>query len=704
MPLTKLQFRPGINRETTSYSNEGGWFDMDKVRFRFGFPEKIGGWEKTSATYFLGTCRALHPWVALSGERYLGVGTHLKYYINEGGGYNDITPLRATTSAGDVTFSASANTLGANVAIGDTNITLTSSSGFPESGRIKINSEIITYAAVSGNILQGCLRGQSSTTEAAHTSGDAVLCATLIVTDADHGVLENDFVTYSGAATLGGNITAAILNQEYQVVSKVNANSYLIEAREEASLPTITTTTGYTPTYVFASTSDSGNGGSSVVGAYQINTGLDTTIVGTGWGAGTWSRGAWGSAASLAASGQTLRIWSHDNFGEDLLINVRDAGIYYWDKTNGVSTRAVALSDLVGANTAPTIAKKVLVSDRDRHVIAFGCDPQDNIGTQDPLLIRFSDQESITDWAATATNTAGDLRLGSGSEIITAVETRQQVLVFTDVSLHAMQFLGPPFTFGINTVSENITIASPLSAIAIEDQVYWMGAEEFYVYSGNVQRLPCSVRDYVFSDINSDQLEKVTASTNTAFSEIWWFYPSASSTECDKYVVYNYQQQIWYYGSLNRTVWLDRGVESFPIAASTDHALYFHERGFDDGSTSPASAITAYIESSQMSMGEGDNFVFLRKLIPDLTFRDSTAAAPSATMTLEARNFPGGPYLQTNSKTVTKTASVPVEQWTNQVNVRLRGRSFAFKIETTDTGVGWRLGSPRVEVQPDGMR
>jgi hypothetical protein len=677
---------------------------MDKVRFRFGFPEKIGGWEKTSATYFLGTCRALHPWVALSGERYLGVGTHLKYYINEGGGYNDITPLRATTSAGDVTFSASANTLGANVAIGDTNITLTSSSGFPESGRIKINSEIITYAAVSGNILQGCLRGQSSTTEAAHTSGDAVLCATLIVTDADHGVLENDFVTYSGAVTLGGNITAAILNQEYQVVSKVNANSYLIDAREEASLPSITTTTGYTPTYVFASTSDSGNGGSSVVGAYQINTGLDTTIVGTGWGAGTWSRGAWGSAASLAASGQTLRIWSHDNFGEDLLINVRDAGIYYWDKTNGMTNRAVAISDLVGANTAPTIAKKVLVSDRDRHVIAFGCDPQDNIGTQDPLLIRFSDQESITDWAATATNTAGDLRLGSGSEIVTAVETRQQVLVFTDVSLHAMQFLGPPFTFGINTVSENITIASPLSAIAIEDQVYWMGAEEFYVYSGNVQRLPCSVRDYVFSDINSDQLEKVTASTNTAFSEIWWFYPSASSTECDKYVVYNYQQQIWYYGSLNRTVWLDRGVESFPIAASTDHALYFHERGFDDGSTSPASAITAYIESSQMSMGEGDNFVFLRKLIPDLTFRDSTAAAPSATMTLEARNFPGGPYLQTNSKTVTKTASVPVEQWTNQVNVRLRGRSFAFKIETTDTGVGWRLGSPRVEVQPDGMR
>jgi hypothetical protein len=669
---------------------------MDKVRFRFGFPEKIGGWEPTSSTYFLGTCRALHPWVSLSGERYLGVGTHLKYYINEGGAYNDITPIRATTAAGDVTFSASANTLGANVAIGDTNITLTSSSGFPESGRIKINSEIITYAAVSGNILQGCLRGQSSTTEAAHTSGDAVLCATLIVTDADHGVLENDFVTYSGAATL--------LNQEYQVVSKVNANSYLIDAREEASLPSITTTTGYTPTYVFASTSDSGNGGSSVVGAYQINTGLDTTIVGTGWGAGTWSRGAWGSAASLAASGQTLRIWSHDNFGEDLLINVRDADIYYWDKTNGTSTRAVKLSSLTGSTSAPTVAKQVLVSDRDRHIIAFGCDSELDPGVQDPLLIRFSDQASLTEWNATATNTAGDLRLGSGSEIVTAVETRQQVLVYTDVSLHAMQFLGPPFTFGISTVSENITIAGPLAAIAVEDQVFWMGAEEFYVYGGAVQRLPCTVRDYVFSDINNDQLEKVSASTNTAFSEVWWFYPSASSTENDRYVVYNYQQQIWYYGTLSRTVWLDRGVEDLPVAAGTDHVLYFHEFGFDDGSTNPASGITSYIESSQMDMGEGDQFAFLRRMIPDLTFRDSTNQTPQATMTLKARNYPGGAYLQTNSKAVEKTASVPVEQFTNQVNVRLRGRSFAFKIETTDTGTTWRLGSPRVEIQPDGMR
>jgi len=704
MPLTKLQFRPGINRETTSYSNEGGWFDMDKVRFRFGYPEKIGGWIKESTNAFLGTCRALHPWIALDGSNFLGVGTHLKYYINEGGAYNDITPIRVTTAAGDITFSANANTLSAGITAVTDTIPLTSASGFPASGRIKIGSEIITYALVSGNNLTGCVRGVNDTVAASHSSSAAVTCATLIVTDADHGALENDFVTYSGTATLGGNITADVINQEYQITHIINVNSYQIEARTVSTIGSITTTTGLNPTYVFATTSDSGNGGSSVVGAYQINTGLDTTIVGTGWGAGTWSRGTWGSGASLATSGQTLRIWSHDNFGEDLLINVRDGDIFYWDKTNGLANRAVELASIAGANKVPTIAKQVLVSDRDRHVIAFGCDSELEPGVQDPLLIRFSDQENILDWQSLVDTTAGDLRIGSGSKIITAVETRQQILVFTDVSLHAMQFLGPPFTFGINAISENITIASPLAAIAVEDNVYWMGAEEFYAYGGAVQRIPCSVRDYVFTNINNDQLEKVTAGLNTAFSEVTWFYPSASSTENDSYVTYNYDQKIWYYGLMNRTCWLDRGVNNDPLAASTDHYLYFQEIGFDDGSTSPASAITSYIESSQMDLGEGDQFAFMRRLIPDLTFRNSTAPSPQATMTLKVRNFPGGNYLSSDARTVVKTASIPVEQFTEQVFVRLRGRSFAFRIESEDTGVGWRLGSPRVDVRPDGRR
>jgi len=704
MPLTKLQFRPGINRETTSYTNEGGWFDMDKVRFRFGYPEKIGGWIKQSGTTFLGTCRALHPWIALDGSNYLGVGTHLKYYINEGGGYSDITPLRVTTAAGDVTFSASDNDLNGAIDAIQTTITLTSTSGFPTSGRIRIEDEIITYALLSGSTLTGCVRGVNDTTAASHADAQAVLCATLIVTDANHEALENDFVTFSGAATLGGNITADVLNQEYQITAIINDNSYQVEARTVSAISSITTTTGLNPTYVFASSSDSGNGGGSIVGAYQINTGLDTTIVGNGWGAGTWGRAGWGKSTTLTASGQTLRIWSHDNFGEDLIINVRDGDIFYWDRTNGLETRAVELASLAGANTVPTVAKQVLVSDRDRHVIAFGCDPETNPGVQDPLLIRFSDQENITQWQSLTENTAGDLRIGSGSKIVTAIETRQQVLVFTDVSLHAMQFLGPPFTFGINEISTNITIASPLSAIAVEDNVFWMGAEEFYVYAGAVQRLPCSVRDYVFTNINNDQLEKVTASTNTAFSEVTWFYPSASSSENDSYVTYNYQQKVWYYGTLARTVWLDRGVNAEPIAASPDHYLYLHEIGFDDGSTSPASAITSYIESSQMDLGEGEQFVFMRRLIPDMTFRDSSNPTPSATMTLKVRNFPGGNYLQSDSGSVAKTASVPVEQFTDQIFVRLRGRSFAFRIESDDTGIGWRLGSPRVEVRPDGRR
>ena len=641
MPLQKLQFRPGVNRETTSYTNEGGWFDCDKVRFRFGTPEKIGGWERLSGKSFLGTCRALHPFVALDGTSYIGVGTHLKYYIEEGGGYNDITPIRETTAAGDVTFAA--------------------------------------------------------------TNGSS----TITVTDTDHGAQENDFVTFSGAVSLGGQITADVLNQEYQISRVENSNTYEIVAREVNTLADITIDGQYTPVPVVADGSDTGNGGASVVGAYQVQTGLDTTVAGTGWGAGTWSRGTWGSGATLTAIGDTLRIWSHDNFGEDLIINIRNGGIYYWDKSTSSApfTRAVALSDLAGADaTTPTIAKQVLISDRDRHVIVFGCDPENNIGTQDPLLIRFSDQENPLVWSAAATNTAGDLRIGTGSEIITALETRQQILVFTDTSLHAMQYLGPPFTFGINEIATNVTIAGPLAAVAVDDLVFWMGEEDFYMYTGQVQKLPCSVRSFVFNDFNVSQQEKVTCGVNSAYSEIWWFYPSADSDNIDRYVVYNYQEQVWYYGALDRSVWLDRGINQYPIAAALDGYLYYHEFGTDDGSVNPPVSIDAYIESSQMSIGAGDNFVFLSRLIPDVTFNGSTAESPSVDFTLQTRNWPGAAYSSTTDSPVTRSATVPVEQFTNEVNIRLRGRSFAFKIASDETGVGWRLGTPRVDMRQDGRR
>ena len=641
MPLTKIQFKPGINRETTSYANEGGWFDIDKVRFRFGMPEKIGGWVRHAATAFLGTCRALHPWVVLDSTRFLGIGTNLKYYLNQGGTFNDLTPIRLTTSSGAVTFAA--------------------------------------------------------------TSGSA----TITVTFSNHNAFQNDFVTFSGASSLGGNITSVILNQEYQIVSVLNTSSFTISARTVSTISSVTTTGGIVDIPVLANGSDTGNGGSSTVANFQLSVGLDTSVMGTGWGAGTWGRGSWDSNADVAVASTSLSIWSHDNFGEDLLINIRDGQIAYWDRSSGLGNRAILLKDLVGSVNAPTIAKQIMVSDKDRHIIAFGCDPQTDVGEQDPLLIRFSSQESLTAWNSVATNTAGDLRIGSGSEIITAVETRQQILVFTDKSLHAMQFLGPPFTFGINLISENISTASPLCAVAIEDSVYWMGTQEFYVYTGLVKRIPCTVRDYVFSDMNTSQMEKVVAGTNGAFAEIWWFYPSSESTENNKYVVYNYEQNVWYYGVLNRTAWIDRGIEDNPIGASTDNFLYNHESGFDDGSTAPASSIDSFVQSSQFDIGDGEDFVFLNKIIPDVTFRNSTAGNPKVTLNLKTRNFPGGKYLQNSPQAVTQSqagSSSVVEQFTEQINIRLRGRSFALRVSSVDTGTTWRLGSPRINIRTDGKR
>jgi hypothetical protein len=639
MPLSKLQFKPGVNREITAYSNEGGWFDIDNVRFQKGYPEKIGGWQKRSSNSFLGTCRALHPWVSLARDQYVGVGTNLKYYIDEGGFYNDVTPLRLTTSAGAVTFAA--------------------------------------------------------------TNGSSELT----VSHTNHGAVVNDFVTYSGAASLGGLITATVLNQEYYVTEVVNTGSYKIKARAAStSISDITYEGQLNPSLVAANGSDTGNGGSSVVGKYQINTGLDIGVSGAGWGAGTWSRGTWGSASSDAIVTNTLRLWSHDNFGEDLIMNVRDGGIYYWDETNTLSTRGVDITSLAGSDSAPTVAKQVLVSDRDRHIIAFGCDTEANPGVQDPLAIRFSSQESLTDWASTATNTAGELRLGSGSEIVTALETRQQILVFTDTTLYSMQFLGPPFTFGVTSLSENITIASPNAAIAVDDNVFWMGRAEFYVYSGAVQKLPCMVRDFVFSDINEEQLDKINAALNTEHSEIWWYYPSENSTEVNRYVVYNYLEQVWYYGSFGRTAWIDRGIFDFPFAANADGYIYEHEIGFDDGTTNPTTPINAYIQSSPIDIGDGEQFMLLRKMIPDVDFRDSTAILPDVNITLDVKNAPDGTYSKTETDAFVKTQAAAVDARTEQLYFRLRGRQMRFKIASDDLGVTWRLGSPRLDIRSDGRR
>ena len=712
MPLTKLQFRPGINQEVTSYSNEGGWRDCDKIRFRFGYPEKLGGWEKFSSSTYLGSARALHNWIALYGSNYLGIGTHLKYYIEEGGAFNDITPLRLTTSAGDVTFAA--------------------------------------------------------------TNGST----TITVTDTGHGAVENDFVTFSDAASLGGNITAAILNIEYQIVSIINANSYTITAS------------------VAANSSDSGNGGSSTVGAYQINVGLDSAVGGTGWGAGlyggvaagalettineggtfsdsdttltvtsgtgiatndlilidneilkvtnvstndlTVTRAQSGTEASTHADGATvtliegnansdndyfgwgdaasgglttttqIRLWSHDNFGEDLLINARDSNIFYWDRTNNLSTRAIELSTRTGTKTSvPQKAKQVLVSDQDRHVIVFGADglganssATQGDGVQDPLLIRFSSQEDPIDFFPTATNTAGDLRLGAGSTFVQAVETKREILVWTDTALFSMRFIGPPFTFGLSQLASNITIMGPNSAVATEDVVYWMGIDNFYIYAGRTQQLPCTVRQKVFGDFNRSESDKVTSGINSEFSEIFWFYPSANSTENDKYVIYNYGEKVWYFGSLARTAWLDRGTRANPLAAGSQY-IFNHEIGFDDD----GSAMTSFIESAAIDIGDGDKFTYIRRVIPDLTFLGSTnLSSPQAVFTVKSRRFPGASFDNTDSGTTIGSISSDVETFTEQLHIRSRGRSFALRVESTALGTKWKLGSPRVDLRPDGRQ
>jgi hypothetical protein len=620
MPLTKLVFNPGINRETTAYANEGGWWDCDLVRFRSGKPETIGGWTRFTRTPTLGTGRAIMTWTTLSGTVYSALGTNLKYYIVEGSALRDITPIRLVTTAGEVTFSATA---GSNI---------------------------------------------------------------LTVTDNGNGAALNDCVIFSGAVGLGGNVTASVLNAEHAVTSVLGLNSYQIV------LP------------VTANASDIGNGGAAVVGTYLINSGLDTSVYGTGWGTGPWSRGTWGSGYATSGASAQLRIWSHDNFGEDLLFCVHDGGIYYWDASAGVFARGVPLSSLAGSNKAPTVAKIILVSERDRHVIAFGCDPEATPGVQDPLTIRFSDQENLLEWESAATTTAGELRIGTGSEIMAAVQTKQQVIVFTDSSVHAMQYLGTPFTFGVQEVSSSVSIMGQNAAVAVGDAVFWMGKNEFYVYDGAVLQIPCDVKEYVFNDLNAQQGLKVFAGHVSSFSEVWWLYPSLSSAENDRYVIYNYEQKIWYYGVLSRTAWADRGVRGFPTAVSPDGYVYYHENGLNDGSVSPAAPLNAYIESSAIDMGEGDQFMFATRIIPDITFRNSTSISPVVTLTIKARNFPGGAYFAQDNDPVTKTASLPVEQFTTQLYTRLRGRSLSLRVESDLVGVAWRLGDPRIDVRSDGRK
>ena len=622
MPLEPLLFKPGINKESTSYTAEGGWFDGNLVRFKKGYAEKIGGWQKYLLVSYEGTGRKLHNWVNLGGSKLLGLGTRFKLYIQEGANFNDITPLRSTTAAGDVTFAAS--------------------------------------------------NGSSTVT----------------VTDASHGAAQNDFVTFSGAVSLGGVITAAVLNHEYQVVSIVNGNSYTFLATDANG------------NSVTANGSDTGNGGGSTVGKYQIGVGLDVFVGSTGWGADTWGNSTWGSTSSLAANNQ-LRLWSMDNFGEDLIANPRAGSVYYWTNSGGVAARGVELSDLAGSNLAPTRGLQVIVSDVDRHALVLGADPISNStglrsGSIDPLLIAFSNQEDITDWEPRSDNTAGSLRCSAGSEIIGGIRARQETLIWTDVALYSLQFIGTPLTFGLNLINEGVTLIGPNCAVNTPAGVFWMDRKGFYKYSGTVQSIKCSVQSYVYSDFNQSQSYQFFGFVNKEFNEVGWFYCSSSTTIIDRYVTYNYVEDHWSIGQMSRTAWIDEGVSVNPIAAgksSSTPYLYSHEVGNDDDGSAMSSV---YIQSGDFDIGNGQDFQFIKRMIPDIDFNGTGGSSQAVDAVLKVRNYPGDSLATEQTTSFTGT--------TTKIDMRARGRQAALRFQSSAAGVGFRLGNTRLDLQPNGKR
>jgi len=625
VPLQKILFKPGVNRENTRYTNEGGWYESEKVRFRQGTPEKIGGWTRYSAYTFLGVCRSLWNWITLAGQNLIGVGTNLKFYINQGGYYNDITPIRATSTINNNPFVA---TLG---------------------------SSIIT------------------------------------VTDTAHGGITNDYVTFSGATGLGGNVTATVLNAEYQI-TVISSSSYTITVAVTATA---------------ADVSGSPGGGAAVVAAYQVNTGPAIAAPLVGWGAGGWGLGVWGSGVAVTNS---LQLWNQYNFGENLLFGPRGAGIYYWIASTGVTTRGVNLTTLGDAQT-PVVQNYIIVSDTSRFVLVFGTnDPNaTSPNALDPMFIRWSDQEDPFVWTPAITNQAGSVRLSHGSEIITAIQTRQEIVTFTDQAVYSLQYLGPPYVWGTQLLGDNISIISPNAAALASGVVYWMGVDKFYLYDGRVQTLSCDLLRYVFTDINQGQAEQVFASTNEGFNEVWWFYCSENSNSVDKYVVYNYLEKVWYYGTLARTAWLDSGLLTFPIAATYLNNIVNQEDGIDDNSMATPAAIEAYISSSEFDIGDGHNFGYIWRVLPDLTFSDSTTdptgAQPQVTMTLYPMTSSGSGAGTAASASITKIAAYNItEEFTGIVYTRVRGRQLILKMSSNQIGTTWQMGAPRIDIRPDGRR
>jgi hypothetical protein len=697
MPLQRLQFRPGVNRESTTLANEGGWFACDKVRFRSGYPEKIGGWTAFSLNTFLGVCRSLWNWVTLKSFNLVGVGTHLKFYIESGGAYYDITPIRYVSTVAANAFTTAVSTLNGGVNANQTSILLASATNFSVAGGvIYIGSEQIFYGTVTGNTLINCVRGFNGTTAAAHSTGATVASSTIIVTDPGHGGQTDDFVTISGATGFVNGIPVSFINgnQEITVIDS-----------------TFWTFTIATPAIT---------GGTATNGAtfsYEISTGKAVYTSGTGWGAGPWSRLGWGDGFTTGV-GQQLRLWSQINYGEFLLFSYRGGPIYIWVPGPGTQPDFATRGDLVTGPECPTQVLQLLISDATRILIAFGCNPYSfdpDPDVLDPLLIRWSVSEDYTDWNPAITNQAGSYRLSHGSLIIGALQTRQENLVWTDTAMYSMQYAGPPFVWNFNILADNISICSPNAMATVNGVVYWMGTDKFYMYAGRVETLPSTLRQFVYSDINRDQFYQVVAGTNEGFNEVWWHYCSAGSEINDRYVIYNHLDRVWYYGTLSRTAWLDSPLRGAPMAADPDvNRLVFHETGVNNNSTNAPQAINAYIQSSDFDIGDGHNYGFVWRMVPDITFDGSNivegATTPRVDFTVLPRRNPGSAYGPADSPLVitennyADANTYEVQRFTQIVYTRVRGRQMAFKIESNTLGTQWQLGTPSMDVRPDGRR
>jgi hypothetical protein len=701
MPLKKILLKAGINRENTRYTTEGGWYDCDKVRFRQGTPEKIGGWKQISENTFLGVCRSIWNWITLIGFNIISLGTSLKFYLNIGGVYTDITPLRDTTAPGDVTFAAS--------------------------------------------------------------NGSTVLT----VTDVDHGVILGDFVTFAYAQGLGGVITDTILNAEFQVQAIIDDDNYEVTLPIAADVSDIgnggsdvigmyqiNTGPEFTVPIVGWSASFWGSGasgvGTSVSDALRVwsqsNFGEDLIFGPRGGGIYYWDAtvGHTNPTFTVTIASPAVVTTVETSLVDDTAVILNTTGelptgllpgiVYYvvnslgttfelaaapggtpintsgtQSGTHNLSSRGINLADLAGASNVPTKQNYILVSDISRFVFCFGCN---DIGTTtvDPMLVRWSNQEDAVEWTPAATNQAGSLRLSRGSEIVTALQARQEILVWTDSAMYSFQYVGAPGVWGAQIVGETISIVSQNAVAYASGVSYWMGIDKFYMYDGRVQTLRCDLRQYIFNDINKDQFPQVFAGTNDGFNEVWWFYCSSGSLVIDKYVVYNYREDIWYYGTMGRTAWLESGLQFYPLAATYINNLVFHETGNDNEETVLPAPINAYITSAEFDLEDGHQFSFIYRILPDITFRGSTTNNPSATMyVLPLANSGSGYNVPpsvggVNNVQIDRTAVLPIEAFTGQIFTRIRGRQIAMKVESTGLGVAWQLGSPRIDMRPDGRR